>query len=70
MRHNVADPHRHRWVVLRLVLGMLQMCGAVVSVVLLALTGVSPVALATVMATCALTTVSVLLFGARKGGSR
>jgi hypothetical protein len=47
---------------------MLQMGGTVVSLVLLALTGVSAVALAAAVVTCMLTTISVLLFGARKGG--
>ena len=70
MRHTIADPQHHRWDVMRLVLGMLQMGGTVVSLVLLAVTGVSPIALTSVVMTCALTTISVLLFGARKGGAR
>lgn len=70
MRHTVADPRQHRRAMVRLVLGMLQMGGTVVSLVLLSLTGVSAVALAAAVGTCMLTTISVLLFGARKGGPR
>ena len=50
----------------RLALGMLQMAGSVVSVVLLLHTGVSAPALIAVCVTCALTTASVMLFGGKR----
>lgn len=50
----------------RLALGMLQMAGSVVSVVLLLHTGVSASALIAVSVTCALTTASVMLFGGKR----
>ena len=52
-----------RWAIIRVVLGLLQIFGASLSVVLLLTTGVSPVALTAVALTCLGTTVSVLLFG-------
>ena len=54
------------WAIVRLALGMTQMAGAVVSLVLLVETGVTAVTLATVVVTCVSTSVSVLLFGSRK----
>lgn len=51
---------------LRFVLGMAQMAAASVAAILLIETGVSSWALAAVLVTCALTTTSVLLFGARR----
>ena len=53
------------WAILRVVLGVLQMFGASLSVVLLLKTGVSPVSLTAVVLTCLCTTVSVLVFGSR-----
>ena len=50
---------------LRLALGLGQMFGAVLSAVLLVRTGAPRLALGTVVLTCLLTTVSVLLFGSR-----
>jgi hypothetical protein len=70
MKQPVASEPQHRWTVLRLALGMLQMGGAVVSLVLLVMTGVSPVTVTAVVVTSALTTTSVLLFGEKKGGWR
>ena len=55
-----------RWAVVRGVLGIAQMTGAAVALVLLARAGVTPGALVAVAATSALTTASVLLFGARR----
>ena len=53
-----------RWAVVRLILGFLQMFGAVFSVTLLVRAGVTTPALIAVALTGVLTTVSVLLFGA------
>ena len=55
-----------QWPVVRLILGFLQMFGAVFSVTLLVRTGVTAIALIAVAVTGVLTTVSVLLFGARR----
>lgn len=49
----------------RFVLGMFQMPGAVVALVLLGTVGVTPLSLAIVVITGVCTTVSVLLFGGR-----
>jgi hypothetical protein len=50
---------------LRVVLGMAQIFMAVFSFVLLVKTGVNAISLASVIVTCLLTTISVLLFGSR-----
>ena len=52
-----------RWVVLRVVLGFVQLAGATTALGLLAQGGVSQSALIAVVATCVSTTVSVMLFG-------
>ena len=58
--------YRHgRWGRLRFFLGMAQMAGAVVAITLLVEVGVTALSLAAVALTCALTTISVLLFGGR-----
>lgn len=57
-----------RWAVLRLVLGVAQMIGAVAALLLIITMGLKGLALAAVVITCVLTTVSVLLFGS--GGPR
>jgi hypothetical protein len=64
------QPGETRWGILRIALGVLQMFGASLSVVLLLRTGVSPVALTSVALTCLCTTASVLLFGLRSPRSR
>lgn len=61
-----TTPQERRWGLVRLLLGMAQICGAGFSIGLLLESGVSPAALAAVVTTCALTTISVLLFGGRK----
>lgn len=53
------------WGWLRWTLGMLQMMGAVVSLVLLYELGVTPVSLSFVVGTTLCTTLSVVLFGSR-----
>ena len=53
------------WGKLRLILGLLQMFGAVVSLTLLATTGVTPISLGAVAVTSLMTTISVALFGGR-----
>jgi hypothetical protein len=65
-----TSEHRaeRRWALLRVVLGCAQMFGAAFSVVLVLETGVSPVSLTSVAITCSLTSLSVLLFGRRRGG--
>jgi len=52
-----------RWALVRVLLGSAQMSGAVVSAMLLYQTGVTANALTAVMATCAATSLSVILFG-------
>ena len=59
-----------RWAVARLILGMLQIFGAVVSLVLLLQTGFNTVSVGSVVITGLLTTVSVLLFGSRRSANR
>ena len=59
-----------RWAILRVALGLIQMFGASLSVVLLLKTGISQVSLFAVALTCLCTTVSVLLFGSRRPGGR
>lgn len=54
-----------RWAVLRGVLGLAQLFGAALSLVLVLRLGLAPIALVAVVLTCACTTVSVLLFGSR-----
>ena len=53
------------WAAVRLVLGLAQMAGALVSAYLLFQTGMNPLSLGAVMFTCLCTTVSVVLFGGR-----
>ena len=70
MKQTAAD-RRQKWRdVLRFVLGMLQMFGAVVSLVLLAQTGISTATLTSVILTGVTTTISVLLFGGKRGNPR
>lgn len=59
---NRAPDHR---AAVRFALGMLQMAGAVVSLLLLGVVGVTPLSLAAVVLTGLCTAVSVLLFGGR-----
>ena len=54
-----------KWAIVRLVLGLAQVVGAVVSLALLIRTGATAEALTAVAVTGLCTTVSVLLFGAR-----
>jgi hypothetical protein len=53
---------------LQLVLGMSQMAGVTVAVILLIATGVSEWAVLATVVTCVMTTVSVMLFGAKRRG--
>jgi len=53
------------WAVVRMVLGLGQMMGAVVAFYLLLQTGVNALSLGAVVVTCLLTTTSVLLFRSR-----
>ena len=68
----VALPSRseRRWSQVRLSLGLAQMFGAVFSATLLIYTGVSVLALASVIVTVVFTTISILLFGARRSKGR
>ena len=54
-----------RWAVVRLILGQLQMMGAVVSFVLLLQTGINRLSLGAVVVTSLLTGLSLLLFRGR-----
>ena len=51
---------------LRFTVGMAQMAGATIAIVLLFGTGVTPWALTATVITCVLTTISVLLFGGKR----
>lgn len=53
------------WAIIRYLPGIAQMFGAVFSVILLIQTGVNKYSMVAVVITCALTTISVLLFGSR-----
>lgn len=55
--------HVRLWALVRLVLGCLQMAGAVTAIVLLVQIGVTPLSLGVVVITGLCTTVGVLLFG-------
>ena len=59
-----------RWAVVRVVLGNVQMAGAVASVVLLAMLGPTPPTLWTVGVTAAVMLASVYLFRIRRYGQR
>lgn len=65
MRNVLVVETERRWAWIRLLLGLAQMFGAVLSVTLLVLTGVTSAALTVVAVTGLLTTVSVVLFGGR-----
>ncbi len=54
-----------RWAAVRITLGIAQMVGAAVALVLIMSMGLSALALSAVAITCVLTTVSVLMFGSR-----
>ena len=56
----------HRWRILRLALGMLEMLGAVVTGCFPVILGLTPVTVASLLITTTLTAVSVLLFGGRR----
>jgi hypothetical protein len=67
-----VDPDRDRptneekgWAIVRMVLGLAQMTGAVAAFYLLFQTGVNALSLSAVVITCLLTTLSVLLFRGR-----
>jgi hypothetical protein len=62
---NTEMENSQRWVIVRMVLGVLQMAGAISSVSLLFHSGLSALSLACVVVTSFLTTVSVFLFGSR-----
>ncbi len=62
----VPGRSERRWAWVRLSLGLIQMFGAVFSVTLLVYTGVSVLALSSVIITGVFTTASILLFGARR----
>ncbi len=61
------DSKNKMWAAVRLPLGLGQMAGAVVAFALLLQTGMNGASLAAVVGTCLLTTVSVMLFGRRRG---
>jgi hypothetical protein len=60
--------HTRAWAVVRLVLGLAQRGGTVVSLILLICTGITTGSLTAVLLTSLCTTVSVLLFGGRRTG--
>jgi hypothetical protein len=65
-RRDEPTPRDKAWAIVRLVLGLGQMTGAVVALMLLLQTGVNSASIAAVILTCLLTSVSVFLFGRRK----
>ena len=68
MKPNVDKVATLRIAQLRFTLGMLQMFGAVFSVVLLIKTGVNQWSLGSVVGTGVITTISIVLFGAKPFG--
>jgi hypothetical protein len=64
----IESRSRH-WGIVRLCLGFLQVFGASLAAVLLLLIGMTDLTLIVVALTCLCTTVSVLLFGARRDRS-
>jgi len=58
----------HRWAVVRLILGFLQMFGVAFSLGLIVYGGITPLALASVIVTGAFTGISMLLFQVWKRG--
>jgi hypothetical protein len=61
------DVRGWNWGIIRSLLGFAQMLGATVSLILLFVTGVNTYTLSGVIITGVLTTISVLLFGGRRG---
>jgi hypothetical protein len=59
--------HEQMWAGVRMLLGFGQMMGAVTGAYFLVMTGLNELTLGAVLVTCTLTTISVLLFGRRKG---
>ena len=57
--------HTHKWVTIRLSLGLLQITGVLVSLFCLSYYGITALALGSVVITCLLTSVSVMIFGDR-----
>ena len=60
----------HRWAVVRLILGVLQMLGAAFSLGLFFYNGITPLTLAAVLVTGMITGVSMLLFQVLKRGQQ
>lgn len=58
----------HRWAVVRLVLGLLQMFGAVFAATLIVQTGLNSLSLGIALATGLLTLLSISLFGGGMSG--
>jgi hypothetical protein len=72
-KESIGEPDRktRTWAKGQFLFGIIQMVGAVVSLILLVQTGMSTLALSAVVLTCVCTTVSVLLFGSyRRGGKK
>ena len=60
------NPSEKAWAAVRIVLGLAQIMGAVVSFYLLVQNGMNALTFGAVTITCLFTTISVLLFGRRK----
>lgn len=58
------------WAIIRYLLGIAQMFGAVFSVILLIQTGLNKFSLIAVVITCVLTTIRVVLFGGRSNKNK
>ena len=70
MQNVLVVQKERRWAWIRLLLGLAQMFGAILSLTLLVLTGVTSAALTVVAVTGFLTTVSIVLFGGRRSKDR
>jgi hypothetical protein len=66
--HVASAPNIRRWALVRLILGLLQMIGVTISVVLIVHSGITTLALASVIVTGMFTGSSMLLFQVWKRG--
>jgi hypothetical protein len=68
--HNTSTANIRRWAVLRLILGLVQISGAAFSVALIAHSGITPLALGSVIVTGIFTGTSMWLFQVWKRGEQ
>jgi hypothetical protein len=65
-----GDDRNKAWALVRFLLGLAQMMGAVMGAYLLVTTGMNELSLGIVLSTCVCTTISVFLFGDWRGRKR